>query len=128
MGSILQMTRKDFEAIPARTGWLEETICRSVVILPDRRRHDSGFRCMSFVPIGDEGPICRVESCSDVVHVGGIADFRGVPGAWSIDCLPVSGLFRIWPTATSTMVVGRTASSMEIWAIPKIDYMGIEEG
>jgi len=104
-----QMTRKDFEAVPYRKGWSTKEIFDSFVILPTRRKHDSGYRCMDFIAVKDNRPVCRLSGCSDVVHFNGIGGFgyrwveeyarcpETVPvTAWNMDCLHKSGLLRVW--------------------------------
>jgi len=107
---------------------------------PDLRKaglHDSGFRCMDFVACDEEcKPICRLAGYSDVVHIEGIGGY-GRPStngslssllkwrppdtipvvAWQIDCLPRSGLLRIWPNATRKMKCGGSFSSFEIYSV-----------
>lgn len=92
--------------------------------------HDSGYRCMDFVAVKDGEPLCRLSGCSDVVHIDGIGGYGyrwsrkpGVPRkidihGWSIDCLPASGLLRIWPDS-NRIICGSGLSSFEIYAIPK---------
>ena len=55
--NINDMTRKDFEALPHRK-WNEEIICDNIIILPTKRKHDSGYRCMDFVAVTKNEPIC----------------------------------------------------------------------
>ena len=121
---ITEMTRKEFEELKHR-GWDEEIICDSIIILPGRSRdlHDSGFRSMDFVAVKDSKPICLLSGCSDVIHIDGIggSGFREESffndAAWSIDCLPKSGLLRLWSTKTKTLKPGPSLSSFDIIAI-----------
>jgi hypothetical protein len=127
-----EMTRKDFDALPQRK-WDEEVVFNSLIILPGRAKdmHDSGYRCMDFVAVNEDGPQCRLSGCSDVIHIDGIAGFGDnwlekyggcptmvPPTAWSIDCLPKSGLLRMWPSS-GKMKCGPALSSFEIYALPK---------
>ena len=93
--------------------------------------HDSGYRCMDFVACKDDEPICRLSGCSDVIHVDGIGGYGNEwlerygtipetipPSGWSIDCLPASGLLRMWP-ASRKMTCGPALSSFEIFALPR---------
>lgn len=76
------------------------------VILPQEQRHESGFRMMSLVLIGKDGlPVGRVDCGSDVIALNGIGGggedwlaqgLDGRPIDWQIDCLPGSGLLRMW--------------------------------
>jgi hypothetical protein len=125
---ITEMTRTDFLKLPHRHDWGKEFICRSLVILPMGRLHDSGYRCIDFVAVDKENePICRLSGCSDVIHFDGIGGYgynwinkaQGVPrlvepSAWNIDCLKKSGLLRIFPSSGS-IICGDALSSFEIW-------------
>lgn len=126
--TIENMTRKDFEALPHR-GWNEGIEFTSLVILPMRKLHDSGFRCLDFVAVKTNVPVCRLSGCSDVIHIDGIGGYghnwlekySGCPKAipptgWSIDCLPKSGLLRMWPMSNK-MTCGSALSSFEIYAL-----------
>lgn len=120
-------TQKELKALHARK-W-DEDIGQfdSLVILPTRQMHDSGYRCMDFVAVKDNKPLCRLNGCSDVIHIDGIGGYgykwsekgNGVPlgipaKGWSIDCLKVSGLLRLF--ADGKMRAGRALSSFDIYA------------
>ena len=105
---ITEMTRKDFEALPYRSDTFKGSF-DSLVILPSRQKHDSGYRCMDFVAVIKDEPICRLSGCSDVIHFDGIGGFGMKwfvrfgkvpssiePKAWQIDSLSKSGLLRIF--------------------------------
>lgn len=92
--------------------------------------HDSGYRCMDFVAVKDDKPICRLSGCSDVIHIEGIGGFgydwlnkygscpKLVPhSGWSIDCLATSGLLRMF--VGDGIRVGRALSSFEIYSVKK---------
>lgn len=130
--NIEEMTRKDFEVLPHRK-WNEEIEFNSLIILPGRPKdkHDSGYRCMDFVAVIDDVPKCLLSGCSDVIHVDGIggygfnwtSKYSGVPvlippSGWSIDCLPKSGLLRMWPHS-GKMRCGDALSSFEIFSLSK---------
>lgn len=123
-------TRKEFEALPRPKSFTNEEIGEvdSLVILPCRHYHDSGYRCMQFVTIQKEKPTYIISGCSDVIHLGGISGLytmdietytkRRQEGKipivdWSIDCLPTSGLLRIF--CSKKMIVGANLSSFEIY-------------
>ena len=159
---INQMTRRQFEALPHRE-WDKIIIFDSLIILPARvnhwslvqysirktlarflkmkepdvwevgHLHDSGFRCMDFVAVLDDEPICLLSGCSDVIHIDGISGFgyqwlerygtapRAIPpSAWRIDCLAQSGLLRIWSTR-GKMTCDLPLSSFEIYALGRND-------
>lgn len=126
---ITEMTRKDFEALPYRDSW-NSTIkdIDSIVILPLRRKHDSGYQCMDFIACKEEEAICRLAGGSDVLHIEGIGGFghnwfkkygkcpETTPStSWNIDCLPKSRLLRIFNTDRK-VIVGSALSSFEIFS------------
>lgn len=110
-----------------------EIKCSGLVILPNRQKHDSGYRCMAFVLLKDnQRPIGIVAGCSDVIHLDGIGGYGYQwlkrfgkwpdsipPRAWEIDCLPRSGLLRLWARSDrSKGIVAETCgrSSFEVFA------------
>ena len=107
MTHINDMTQKDFRELPLYESW-QDTIedVDSVVVLPERTKHDSGYRCMSYILCKADEVLVRVSSCSDVLHIDGIGGYGPydqrdgtsvVPAkGWTIDCLPRSGLLRIF--------------------------------
>ena len=130
--NINKMTRRDFLKIPYRKWDKDIGEFDSLVILPrgKKRLHDSGYRLLDFVAVRKGKPICRLSGCSDVIHIDGIGGYGfdwvekyGTvptfipPSGWSIDCLPVSGLLRIWPNS-HRMTCGAALSSFEIYALP----------
>lgn len=124
------MLRREFEALPDREWNKDIGEFDSLIILPSRRLHDSGYRCLDFVAVKGDTPICKLSGCSDVIHIDGFGGFgfdwlhryNGCPHlvppiGWSIDCLAKSGLFRLFHHGK--MVAGSTLSSFEIYAKPK---------
>lgn len=126
--SISLYTRSDFLKVPRRLDWNTPIQCDSLVILPSRSLHASGYRLLDFVTIDGGQPLCRVSSGSDVLHIAGIGG-RGTrsisppafptPPGWCMDCLPKSGLLQIWPMNHAKIEIGEALSSFEIFAIPK---------
>lgn len=114
--TVNDMTRKELEALPHRK-WSEEIVCRSIVILPLRRKHDSGFRCMDFVAVDDQNQAMGLlAGGSDVVHIDGIGGLKQIKhSAWNIDCLPKSGLLRLFPLGSRKIICGPAYSSFEVW-------------
>lgn len=119
-------TRKEFESLPRPKSYTNQEIGEvdSLIILPRRHRHDSGYRCMEFVTIQNNIPTYIVSGCSDVIHLGGIgglniykndklANKRTSIIDWSIDCLPTSGLLRLF--CSKRIIVGASLSSFEIF-------------
>lgn len=127
MKEFTKWTRKEFESLPTPKSYTNEEIGEvdSLVILPERHYHDSGWRCMSFVTIQNGVPTYRISGCSDVIHLGGIGGHnikstdriksQTVPNAdWHIDCLPVSGLLRIF-SGKYKLYVGASLSDFELF-------------
>jgi len=113
MKSIDNYTQKEFKALGLR-GWNEDIgVFDSLVILPTRRKHDSGYRMMDFVAVKNNKPICRLSGCSDVVHIGGLIG-EGLNSNWSIDCLSKSGLLRLF-NGSKKIRVGAALSSFEVF-------------
>ena len=118
-----EMTREDFLALPQRNPNEPAELFDSLIILPLDDLHDSGYRCMDFVGCLNGEPICRLSGCSDVLHIDGIEGFGGFirnalpPKGWTIDCLPGSGLLRLFPMREYRLRVGPALSSFEVFAV-----------
>lgn len=135
---ITEMTRKEFEALLHRSDIPKNLfgLFDSLVILPLRRKHESGYRCTEFVAVIKDEPICRLSGCSDVIHFDGIGGygmnwlkrFGKVPNsieskAWQIDSLPKSGLLRIYLSNCEKMQLATddmTVSSFCLYAEPRL--------
>jgi hypothetical protein len=91
--------------------------------------HDSGYRLMSYALCHDNEPFC-ITDAGDVLHIDGIGGFgykwfdnfghvpANVPVAgWTMDCLPNSGLLRLW--CSEDIMVGRSLSSQEVFRIKR---------
>lgn len=71
----LDMTRKDFEQLRHKE-WEEDIgYFHSLVMIPLRAKHDSGYRMMDFVAVKDGEAICRLSGSSDVLHFNGIGGY-----------------------------------------------------
>lgn len=93
--------------------------------------HDSGFRFMHYVATKNAHPICIVSSGSDVLHIGGIGGYgfkwqagtdvptKVEPVSWNIDCLPVSGLLRVF-SPYFNLIVDNDVSSFEVYVTKRI--------
>ena len=126
-----QWTRKEFESLPSPDSYQNNIgDVDSLIVLPTRRTHDSGYRCMRFVTIQNGIPTYVISGCSDVIHLGGIGGLNVKPFNssthryrlasqktpsidWSIDCLPKSGLLRIF--CGKKLIVGASLSSFELF-------------
>lgn len=128
---IEEWTIEEFENLPMR-GWNQDIgNFDSLIILPTKEIHDSGFRCMDFIAVKGENPIYRLSGCSDVIHIDGInglgscwfnkhneiRTIKTIPiSAWNIDCLRESGLLRIFCFGKS-LKAGTSISSFEIFSV-----------
>ena len=120
-----KMKKADFEKVPQRTGFNSPVQdFYSLVIIPERHLHESGFRAMSFVAVDKNGePIVRMSGYSDILNIDGIggygeyhgflADSRPVQG-WEIDCLKC-GYTRIY--CKGKLRAGADLSSFEIFCV-----------
>lgn len=113
MKNLTQYTITEFCNLPKRKFGEDIGNFDSLVILPIRRKHDSGYRCMEFVAVKGEQPICRMGGGSNVIHLLGLDGFNcfgaeddkklfirrienvTFNAAFRIDCLPC-GLLRIF--------------------------------
>ncbi len=118
------MKKRDFDNVPERESW-DANIGEfdSLVIIPTRRKHDSGYMCMDFVACNKNEPVCRLSGCSDVLHIDGIGGYgkwNGCipkyvsPKSWSVDCLPC-GYLRVW--CSEKLEAGPALSSFEIYGV-----------
>ncbi len=98
-------SRKEFDSLPERK-WSEDIgEFDSLIILPLRKIHESGFRKMDFVAVKNSTPLCKLSGCSDVINIDGIGGYGKwnndipvsvSPKGWSVDCLKKSGLLRLF--------------------------------
>ena len=107
----------------------------SLIIIPERYRHDSGYMCMSFAGCKGDKAICIMGGGSDVIHFDGIGGYgkwwngagskipeKIPPKGWSIDCIPC-GYLRIF-SGKGKITIGSMLSSFEIYA----DHLTKKEG
>lgn len=113
MKNLTQYTITEFRNLPKRKFGEDIGNFDSLVILPTRLKHDSGYRCMEFVAVKGEEPVCRMGGYSDILHLLGIDGFNcfgknddkklsirraanvTFHASFRIDCLPC-GLLRIF--------------------------------
>lgn len=125
--NINNMTTTEFRELRGRKSFTEDIgTFDCLVLLPTRRAHDSGYRCIDFVAVKNNTPICRLSGCSDVLHIDGIGGYgewtgklpsKVLPKGWSIDCLKKSGLFRVFLGCTHKLKCGATLSSFDIYGV-----------
>ena len=133
---IKDMTRKEFDAVPYRGAFNSDVgQFDSLVILPSRKKHESGYRLMDFVACRHGEPICRLSEHSDILCLNGIGGTgrnwhtkgRGVPklvppAGWEIDCLPKSGLLNLFLSkGQMAMFAGAALSNFSVYAERKAD-------
>jgi len=84
--------------------------------------HDSGLRLMDFVAVNEDNPICRLSGCSDVLHIEGTIEGNSPvehiyhKRLWTIDCLPESGLLRLFANFAK-LKVGQALSNFEVCSL-----------
>lgn len=128
MKPIKEWTRQEFESLPLLE--YENYINKfdAIIILPMVELHDSGYACMSFIPVCNPTPLGRIAAGSDSICIDGIcgSDYKdGVETTfkdvlfkgWTIDCLPQSGLMRIFSRHGFKLKIGCLTSCFEIFAI-----------
>lgn len=114
-------TRADYLAVPELPQRRDEPIRFSLlVLLPTRRKHDSGFNVIDCVLIDKHGTaLGRISACIDVIHIDGIGGRGRDPhtrfSGWSIDLLSC-GLFRLFTYGELFLEPGYTTSSFEIFS------------
>ena len=129
MKNLTQWTVTEFRNLPKRAFGEDIGKFDSLVILPTRYKHDSGYRIMEFVAVKGETPIKRLGQ-SDVIHLLGIdgtniqnptctSDYhhrmltqRTFKASLRIDCLPC-GLLRIF--CLNELIAGMDLSSFELY-------------
>lgn len=126
--NITKMKKSDFEKIPYRNNFNDEQpLFDYYVIIPTKRKHESGWNCIEVVGcIGCE-PICKLTGCSDVLHINGMGGYgynwlekynrvpdKVEPKGFKIDCLPC-GYLRIFCVGNK-FVLDNALSDFEIFA------------
>jgi hypothetical protein len=132
---IINMTRKEILSVPTAT-WddgIKGIICDSLLIVPGsgekEELHDSGYRTMRFVAVVAGKPFKIINGNSDALDLdghGGYGDWnpdKGVPKTieprgWAFDCLPVSGLIRLFCPGYK-IKAGAALSSFCVYAVKK---------
>lgn len=118
--NINEMKRQEFYDLP-NIKW-DEDIGKfdSLIILPKKEFHESGYRLMDFVAVIDNMPICRLSGCSDVLYIDEIngggrcrAQELVKPKGWKIDCLKESGLLRLF--GRGYLTAGPALSSFKVY-------------
>jgi len=116
MKTINEMTIKKFQAVPHRKSWCDDVgPIDSLIILPTKKKHDSGYRIIEVVAERKGFPLCKVTECSDVLNLGGMSLNKNQTTRWNIDCLPTSGLLRLF-CFDLKLTVGNALSSFEIFS------------
>ena len=115
---------KQFLALPSRAYWnSKELPFDSVVLLPTRRKHESGYMIFDIVGIRDNQPVLLLSGCSDVIHLDGIGGRESLEPRSkniSIDMLYPSGLVRIF-SHNYQITASAALSNFEIFFINKYE-------
>lgn len=119
---------------------IRKAIARLLKLSPPERYevdglHDSGYQQMSYIAVSNGFPFIQLGGGSDVLHIEGIGGHgekdrqRIISGrklldsihiaGWSFDCLPNSGLLRLFPRNRMKIKAGASLSSFEIYSVPK---------
>lgn len=109
------MSRKEFDALPY-TDELSSNYWDSIVVYPNRKLHESGYRTITVIGVKKDCLQKCVASC-DVLHLDGISGGKSVKHTgWNIDYLPKSGLMHmfVWGKKIKTDL---PISSFEIIAV-----------
>jgi len=97
MKSIKEMTKHEFLKLPNLPEDYERIVCDSLVILPASELHDSGWRCVYLIPVEAGRPLGKLGGITDVIDLIIEAALNSWKRGVSIDCLPKSGLLRVFP-------------------------------
>lgn len=89
MKEINQMTRKDFMSLPLAKRY-DNSVVDSIILVPDKRTHDSGFSYFTVVYCSNLTPVGRLESYDRFSIYSLFENERIV-----IDCLNKSKCIRI---------------------------------
>lgn len=114
---INNMSLKDFKNLPYKKDNKIIGKFDAIVILPTRKKHDSGYGCMEFVIVKNNIPLFRISGISDVIHIDGIGGMKniGFP-AWSMDLLFKSKLIRLWNSKGNLFCNEIPLSSFEVYS------------
>ena len=120
--NVFDMKKSDFKNVPYVDAFKTSIEpFDSLVIIPTRHKHESGWLCMEFVACKRGEPVCRLSGRSDVINIDGIGGYGLTKNfnlgmvevkGWSIDCLPC-GYLNLW--CNKMLEVGSTLSNFEIY-------------
>lgn len=104
-----EWTIEEFRKLPRNDNWSNKNIgnVMSIIVLPCENFHDSGYRIMDLVLVDEnDEPKCIVGDCYDFLVFKNMLDYI------KIDCLPTSGLLRLW--GKTSMHIGSSLSAINI--------------
>jgi len=110
-------TRKQLLLLPKWDG-KSKLVFDTLIIIPTRKKHDSGYPCMYFVACVKAVPKMLISGYSDALRFWDW-DFKCNIG-WNVDCLPCA-LIQIWPSVGQLMIDGYIGSDCMLKVIPKKD-------
>jgi hypothetical protein len=109
MIDVLTATRKQLKELPERKWGTEVAPFDSIIILPTRRIHDSGYACMDFIGCRNGKAIIRLSGRSDALHLQG--------DSWNMDCIPKSQLLQFF-NFKGKIKAGVAVSSFFVEVVP----------
>jgi hypothetical protein len=121
-----KISSAQFREVPKRDWQTDIGLFVSIVLIPTRYKHDSGYGCIDMVAVKYEDKQLKWVRLGggDVVHINGIGGYGErlgaipklvPPSSWSIDLLYRSKFLRLH--AWSKLKVGLDLSSMEIYCV-----------
>lgn len=107
------MTKAELLAVPKRK-WDEELMdVQEIYIIPSKRKHESGYRCMDFVAVVGEKnneKLIGFGRCCDALHFMNAGDF-------TIDVSPQNNVIRIFRRGNKTIKISKDCSDIFVESI-----------
>ena len=118
---IMTMSKKDFQNLPYRKSWSSLEKGRGIVLIPTRRKFDSGYMTLDAALLDEDlNPVCRLSGCSDVINIDP-SYHNHTRSEWKIDLLPC-GYFHLW--CRDTIYIDHALSSLGIFSAACVpDYL-----
>ena len=114
VSKITKMSKREFHQLPDLPEDYKQIIFDSLIILPTKRLHDSGWRCMYLIPVVDGKPLGKLGGITDVIDILPDESPFGYRKAISIDCVPEAGLLRVFPWKGKFVMRRWSLSDMQI--------------
>lgn len=132
MKTVQEMKKKEFYDVPVKPTDNKDLEFHSLVIVPQREFHDSGYRIMGFVAVDKEcHPICWLsKDVADIVFIDGMGRYSDRRlndwPSWKIDCLPCGYLRLFCNGVLKTENCSGLTSSFEVY-YKEVYYKGSED-